>query len=184
MDTQVRTGKTSPVADQPPHDKQNTHKAINNGSIDDDGEFPDGFTLDDDSKENGLLDRPAAPRSIPRRTGEDRVQAIAALRRLRMSGPEIAEVLSMPRSTVSAILARIGLGKLSALERPEPPNRYERRRPGELLHIDVKKLAGIDPRWPPCHRQPQGPGGWRRMGIRVRLHRRCNPTCLRRGAHR
>ena len=50
----------------------------------------------------------------------------------------------MPRSTVSAILARIGLGKLSALERPEPPNRYERRRPGELLHIDVKKLAGID----------------------------------------
>ena len=94
--------------------------------------------------EAGLLDRPAAPRSIPRRTGEDRVQAIAALRRLRMSGPEIAEVLSMPRSTVSAILARIGLGKLSALERPEPPNRYERRRPGELLHIDVKKLAGID----------------------------------------
>jgi transposase InsO family protein len=61
-----------------------------------------------------------------------------------MSGPEIAEVLSMPRSTVSAILARIGLGKLSALERPEPPNRYERRRPGGLLHIDVKKLAGID----------------------------------------
>ena len=56
--------------------------------------------------EAGLLDRPAAPRSIPRRTGEDRVQAIAALRRLRMSGPEIAEVLSMPRSTVSAILAR------------------------------------------------------------------------------
>ena len=94
--------------------------------------------------EAGLLDRPAAPRSIPRRTGEDRVQAIAALRRLRMSGPEIAEVLSMPRSTVSAILARIGLGKLSALERPEPPNRYERRRPGGLLHIDVKKLAGID----------------------------------------
>ena len=61
-----------------------------------------------------------------------------------MSGPEIAEVLSMPRSTVSAILARIGLGKLSALERPEPPNRYERRRPGGLLHINVKKLAGID----------------------------------------
>jgi transposase InsO family protein len=92
----------------------------------------------------GLADRPAVPHSIPRRTPEDRIQAIAALRRLRMSGPEIAEVLAMPASTVSAILARIGLGKLSALERAELPNRYERRRPGELLHIDVKKLAGID----------------------------------------
>lgn len=94
--------------------------------------------------EAGLLDRPAVPQSIPHRTGEDRIRAIAALRRLRMSGPEIAEVLSMPVSTVSAILTRIGLGKLSALEPPEPANRYERRRPGELLHIDVKKLARID----------------------------------------
>ena len=94
--------------------------------------------------EAGLLDRPAAPQSIPRRTPEDRIQAIAALRRLRMTGSEIAETFSMPLSTVSAILTRIGLGKLSRLEPPEPANRYERRRPGELLHIDVKKLARID----------------------------------------
>ena len=61
--------------------------------------------------EAGLLDRSSAPRSIPHRTGEERVQAIAALRRLRMTGPEIAECLAMPGSTVSAILTRIGLGR-------------------------------------------------------------------------
>ena len=60
-----------------------------------------------------------------------------------MTGAEIAEGLSMPLSTVSAVLARIGLGKLSRLEPPEPPNRYERQRAGELLHIDVKKLGRI-----------------------------------------
>jgi transposase InsO family protein len=60
-----------------------------------------------------------------------------------MTAAEIAEVLGMPRSTVSGILTRIGLGRLSRLEPYEPPNRYERARPGELVHIDVKKLARI-----------------------------------------
>ena len=91
----------------------------------------------------GLLDRSSAPLSVPHRTPEDRVQAIAALRRLRMTGAEIAMVLGMPLSTVSAVLGRIGLGKLSRLEPPEPPNRYERSRPGELVHVDVKKLGVI-----------------------------------------
>jgi transposase InsO family protein len=72
------------------------------------------------------------------------VQAIAALRRVRMTGAQIAECLSMPLSTVSGILTRIGLGKLSRLEPPEPANRYERRHPGELIHIDVKKLGRIE----------------------------------------
>ena len=93
--------------------------------------------------EAGLIDRSSAPGSVPHRTPEDRVQAIAALRRLRMTGAEIAICLGMPLSTVSAVLARIGLGKLSRLEPPEPPNRYERARPGELIHIDVKKLGRI-----------------------------------------
>jgi transposase InsO family protein len=93
--------------------------------------------------EEGLLDRTSAPRSIPHRTAEERVQAIAALRRLRFTGAEIAEALRMPLSTVSAILTRIGLGKRSRLEPLEPANRYERRHPGELLHIDVKKLGRI-----------------------------------------
>jgi transposase InsO family protein len=79
---------------------------------------------------------------VANRTDERRVQAIAALRRLRMTGAEIAEVLDMALSTVSAILTRIGMGKLGRLGL-EPAQRYERQRPGELIHIDVKKLGRI-----------------------------------------
>jgi transposase InsO family protein len=93
--------------------------------------------------EPGLHDRSSAPKSIPHRTPDELVEAIAALRRLRMTGAEIAFCLAMALSTVSAVLQRIGLGKLSRLEPPEPPNRYERRRAGELIHVDVKKLGRI-----------------------------------------
>jgi transposase InsO family protein len=92
--------------------------------------------------ELGLLDRSSAPQSIPHRTSEQRVQAIAALRRLRFTGPEIAECLGMALSTVSGILTRIGMGKLGRLGL-KPARRYERARPGELIHIDVKKLGRI-----------------------------------------
>jgi transposase InsO family protein len=91
--------------------------------------------------EAGLLDRSSAPRRIPHRTPQAVVEAIAALRRLRMTAAEIAEVLGLALSTVSLWLARIGLGKRSRLQPPEPPNRYERKRPGELIHVDVKKLG-------------------------------------------
>jgi transposase InsO family protein len=90
-----------------------------------------------------LEDRCSAPRRIPHRTATERVEAIRALRRLRMTAAEIAELLGMALSTVSAWLKRIGLGKRSRLAPPEPPNRYERRRPGELVHVDVKKLGRI-----------------------------------------
>jgi transposase InsO family protein len=93
--------------------------------------------------EAGLVDRSSAPRSVPHRTPDELVEAIAALRRLRMTAAEIALCLAMALSTVSAVLTRIGLGKLSRLEPQEPPNRYERRHPGELIHIDVKKLGRI-----------------------------------------
>jgi transposase InsO family protein len=93
--------------------------------------------------ELGLLDRSSAPRLVPRRTSEERVALIASLRRLRMTGAEIAETLAMPASTVSGILSRIGLGKLWRLEPVEAANRYERQRPGELLHVDIKKLGRI-----------------------------------------
>jgi transposase InsO family protein len=92
--------------------------------------------------ELGLLDRSSAPNSIPHRTDEERIEAIAALRRLRFTGPEIAETLGMALSTVSGILTRIGMGKLGRLGL-EPARRYERERPGELIHIDVKKLGRI-----------------------------------------
>jgi transposase InsO family protein len=96
----------------------------------------------------GLFDRSSAPRTVANVTPPRRVEAIAALRRLRMTGPEIAELLGMPTSTVSAVLKRIGLGRLSRLAPAEPPNRYERSRPGELIHIDVKKLGRIGPNGP------------------------------------
>jgi transposase len=91
----------------------------------------------------GLVDRSSAPKRIPHRTSPERVAAIAALRRLRMTAAEIAELLGMALSTVCAVLKRIGLGKRSRLDPIEPPNRYERRHPGELVHVDVKKLGRI-----------------------------------------
>jgi transposase InsO family protein len=91
----------------------------------------------------GLADRSSAPHVVANRTPEDRIRVIAALRRLRMTGAEIAEVLRMPLSTVSAVLRREGLGRLGRIGL-EPAVRYERTRPGELIHIDVKKLGRIE----------------------------------------
>jgi len=96
--------------------------------------------------ERGLFDRSSAPKRVPRRLSAERVEAIATLRRLRMTAAEISELLSIPLSTVSAWLKRIGLGKRSRLEPPEPPNRYELSRPGQLVHVDVKKLGRISVR--------------------------------------
>src|SRR4051794_2787712 len=90
----------------------------------------------------GMGDRPSVARRIPRRTEPTRVAAVCALRRLRFSGPQIAEVLGMPRSTVSAVLNPAGMGRLGPLGL-EPARRYERAHPGELVHIDVKKLGRI-----------------------------------------
>jgi transposase InsO family protein len=117
--------------------------------------------------EAGLLDRSSAPHRQPTRTDEQRVQAIAALRRLRFTGPEIAEILGMALSTVSGILSRIGMGKLGRLGL-EAVERYERARPGELIHIDVKKLGRIE-------------GG---AGHRVTGKRRYNPTTTKHGGIR
>jgi transposase InsO family protein len=93
-----------------------------------------------------LEDRSSAPRRVPSRTPRRLVDAIAALRRLRMTAAEIAELLGLALSTVSLWLKRLGLGKRSRLEPPEPPNRYERRHPGELVHVDIKQLGRISVR--------------------------------------
>jgi transposase InsO family protein len=93
-----------------------------------------------------LLDRSSRPRHSPGRLAGERVQAIERLRRVRMTAAEIAEVLELPLSTVSLWLKRIGLGKRSRLDPLEPPNRYERRHPGELVHVDIKRLARISAR--------------------------------------
>ena len=81
---------------------------------------------------------------MPTHLPADRVKAIEALRRLRMTAAEIAECLCDGALHRLAVAPADGLGKLSRLEPPEPPNRYERKRPGELIHVDVKKLGRID----------------------------------------
>jgi len=91
---------------------------------------------------SGLRDRSSAPHRVANKTPEDRVDAICALRKIRFSGPEIADLLAMACSTVSGILKRAGLGKLGRLGL-EPAQRYERERPGELIHTDIKKLGRI-----------------------------------------
>lgn len=121
------------------------------------------------AREFGLLDRSSAPHLVANRTDERRIEAIAALRRLRFTGPEIAELLGMPLSTVSGVLTRIGMGRLGRLGL-EPAERYERQRPGELLHIDVKKLGRI-----------QGGAGKR---VRDGLRQHYNPHRGPRGASR
>jgi transposase InsO family protein len=92
--------------------------------------------------EQGLFDRSSAPKRVANRTGADRVEAIVKLRRLRFTAAEIAETLGMALSTVSGILKRLGMGRLGRLGL-EQPVRYERSRPGELVHIDIKKLGRI-----------------------------------------
>jgi len=90
----------------------------------------------------GLRDRSSAPLFVANRSDQSAVEAIAAPRRLRFTGPEISEVLELPVSTVSGILKRIGMGRLGRLGM-EPAERYERTVAGELIHIDVKKLGRI-----------------------------------------
>jgi transposase InsO family protein len=106
-----------------------------------------------------LEDRSSAPMRIPNRTPASVVAAIEQLRRLRMTSTAIAAKLEMAVSTVGAVLRRIGLHRLSRLEPPEPPNRYCRRHPGELIHIDIKRLSRFNR---PGHRVTgRGAKGWR-----------------------
>ena len=93
----------------------------------------------------GLFDRSSRPHRSPNQLPEAKVELIRRLRRLRMTAAEIAEVLGVALSTVSLWLKRIGLGKRSRLDPLEPPNRYERRHPGELVHVDIKQLGRISP---------------------------------------
>jgi transposase InsO family protein len=91
-----------------------------------------------------LHDRRSAPARSPRRLPADLVIEIERLRRQRLSGPQIGRRIQRPRSTVGLVLRRLGLGRLAALEPRPPVIRYQRASPGELLHLDTKKLGRID----------------------------------------
>jgi len=92
----------------------------------------------------GLADRTSRPHRSPTRLAEHEEEEIEALRRQRLTGPAIARRLARPTSTIGVVLRRRGLGRLRALDPRTPIIRYERERPGELLHIDIKKLGRID----------------------------------------
>jgi transposase InsO family protein len=118
-----------------------------------------------------MTDRSSAPHHVPGRTPPETEALIEQLRRLRWTSTRIAAELDLAVSTVCAVLKRIGLNKLSRLEPPEPPNRYCRRHPGELIHIDVKKLGRFNR---PGHRaMGRGPGtsnrkvGWEAVHVCV-----------------
>jgi len=91
-----------------------------------------------------LCDGSSTPARYRERLPSERDAEIERLRRQRMPGDRIARQLGLPRSTVGAVLRRMGLGRLKALDPPAPVVRYERERPGELLHLDTKKLGRID----------------------------------------
>jgi transposase InsO family protein len=128
-----------------------------------------------------LRDRSSAPHRVANRTPADRVAVIVSLRQLRMTADEIAETLAMPRSTVSAVLQRQGIGRLGRIGL-EPAVRYERSRPGELVHIDVKKLGRFQaagkrvgyrttgagrPRRRDAHGHDRGLSGWEYVHVAV-----------------
>ena len=94
--------------------------------------------------EAGLADRSSRPHRSPTRLGEAAQGEILALRRQRLSGPAIARRLGRPVATVGLVLRRRGLGRLSTLDPKPELVRYQRERPGELIHIDIKKLGRID----------------------------------------
>lgn len=89
----------------------------------------------------GLGDRSSRPHRLRKPTPPEVIERIESLRRQRMPGKEIATTVGVSPATVSRVLKRLGLSKLSALEPAEPPRRYEREHPGELIHIDIKKLG-------------------------------------------
>lgn len=93
--------------------------------------------------EAGLADRSSRPHRSPARLGGQEEEEVVALRRQRLTGPAIARRLGRPLSTVGAVLRRRGLGRLSALDPRPPVVRYEREHPGELVHVDTKKLGRI-----------------------------------------
>jgi len=140
--------------------------------------------------EAGLCDRSSRPHKSPRRLSLEVQADVEALRRKRLSGPAIARRLGRPSSTVGLVLRRLGLSRLSALDPRPPVIRYERERPGELIHIDIKKLGRIDRIGHRITGDRKGQSskrgtGWERLhGAPARGHRRPLPAGLCRASAR
>ncbi|MDQ6432431.1 leucine zipper domain-containing protein, partial [Mesorhizobium sp. LHD-90] len=92
----------------------------------------------------GMADRPSRPKFSPRQTKAEIADEIATLRRQRFTGKHIASVVAVSPATVSRVLKRAGLSRLKDLEPAEPVRRYEHDAPGDMIHIDIKKLGRFD----------------------------------------
>ncbi len=135
----------------------------------------------------GMADKSSRPDRLRRPTDPATVGRIITLRRLRLTGKHIARKTGVSPATVSRVLKRAGLARLRDLDPPEPVRRYEREAPGDLIHLDIKKLGRFER---PGHRvtrdrtaqstprgRKQGGHGW---GVCACLHRRPFQACLHR----
>ena len=124
----------------------------------------------------GLEDRSSRPRRSPLRTSEPVRQRILQLRQHLLTGQQIAATTGVPRATVSRILRQNGVGRLRALAPPEPIRRYEHPNPGDLLHIDIKKLGrivgGVGHRITGDRRRKKRKAGWEHVYVCVDDHSR------------
>ena len=98
----------------------------------------------------GLYDRSSRPRHCPHQTSAHRHQEIVRLRRLRRTYRQISRQLGVSQSTVGRVLQKLGLNRFSALEPAQPVNRYQHEHPGDLLHLDIKKLGRFKRPPPVC----------------------------------
>jgi transposase InsO family protein len=120
-----------------------------------------------------LADRSSAPRHCRHRLASSSVRAIERLRRERLTGPQIAQVLGLAVSSVGLVLRRLGLNRLAQLEPKPSVIRYERERPGEMLHLDTKKLGRFEQvghRFVPRGHSPQvnkGKHGWDHLHVAI-----------------
>ncbi len=118
--------------------------------------------------EAGLMDRSSRPRRSPRSIGPEKALLIVELRRRWLIQARIAKSVGVSVATVSRILKRAGISQFSQLMPSEPIVRYEHATPGDLLHIDIKKLGRIEQLGTPHYRQSTRHNRWSRLGVPVR----------------
>jgi transposase InsO family protein len=128
--------------------------------------------------ESGLRDRSSRPKCSPRSIRPEKALAIVELRRRRLTQARIAQALAVSKSTVGRVLKRAGLSRLSDLDPAEPILRYEHERPGDLIHIDTKKLGRIERMGKRIHGSSHSPikAGWEYLFVAIDDHARIGFT--------
>ena len=128
--------------------------------------------------ESGLRDRSSRPKRSPRTISPEKALVIVELRRRRLTQARIAQALGVSKSTVGRVLKRAGLSRLSDLDPAEPIVRYEHERPGDLIHLDTKKLGRIERMGKRIHGSSRSPikAGWEYLFVAIDDHARIGFT--------